>query len=99
MSVVVHDSGDRKFPHSSLEVLMSFEEKPGDHCSFCGKTRSEVKALVAAAEPGVFICENDILLVLDIAIHEGAFSEADITPRLTSVITKQHQVAVPASSE
>ncbi|HWO92543.1 MAG TPA: ClpX C4-type zinc finger protein, partial [Methylomirabilota bacterium] len=35
-----------------------------EHCSFCGKSRDEVKKLVAG--PGVFICDRCVLLCAEI---------------------------------
>ena len=44
------------------------------HCSFCGKSQSEVKKIIAG--PTVFICNECILLCLDIVKEDGKKSPA-----------------------
>jgi len=48
-------------------------------CSFCGKSHSEVKKLVAG--PGVYICDNCILLCKNVLDRELALQEQKRQPR------------------
>lgn len=52
--------------HSSKNTL---------YCTFCGKSQHEVKKLIAG--PSVFICNECVVLCLDIIIDEG-FTQEDI---------------------
>ncbi len=51
-----------------------------NHCSFCGKSQSEVKSLVAG--PGVFICNECIALCSEM-FNETLYDDDDYTEKLT----------------
>jgi ATP-dependent Clp protease ATP-binding subunit ClpX len=40
-------------------------------CSFCGKTKSQVRLLIAAGTAGVFICDQCVDLCCEILEEEG----------------------------
>lgn len=51
-----------------------------NHCSFCGKSQSEVKSLVAG--PGVFICNECIALCSEM-FNETLYDDGEFTDTLT----------------
>src|SRR6478735_3755937 len=50
-------------------------------CSFCGKSHSEVKKLVAG--PGVYICDNCIILCKNVLDRELHLAEVKKQPKFT----------------
>jgi len=50
-------------------------------CSFCGKSHAEVKKLVAG--PGVYICDNCIILCKNVLDREAQLQEQKRQPRFT----------------
>lgn len=52
-------------------------------CSFCGKSHSEVKKLVAG--PGVYICDNCIILCKNVLDRETQLQEQKKQPRFTAL--------------
>ena len=50
------------------------------YCSFCGKSQSEVRHIVAG--PTVYICDGCILLSLDILIEGGVMHPDDLHGRI-----------------
>ena len=60
-------------------------------CSFCGKTHSEVKKLIAG--PGVYICDNCVLLcknVLDRELATEAKKTAGPSPSVPKPLEIRH---------
>jgi ATP-dependent Clp protease ATP-binding subunit ClpX len=49
-------------------------------CSFCGKSHAEVKKLIAG--PGVYICDNCVLLCKQVLDKEFAIQNRKATPRI-----------------
>jgi ATP-dependent Clp protease ATP-binding subunit ClpX len=56
---------------------------PTSSCSFCGKSQNEVRKLIAG--PGVFICDNCILLCKNVLDTEAAMQARKARPALTRV--------------
>jgi ATP-dependent protease Clp ATPase subunit len=42
-------------------------------CSFCGKTKPQVRILIAAGDDVVFICDRCVYLCCEILEEEGIF--------------------------
>lgn len=51
------------------EVRMEVEERVL-HCSFCGKSQKQVKKIIAG--PGVFICDECVMLCTEIITEAGS---------------------------
>ena len=62
---------ERRIPEETkwLEEVPLSELKDTDCCSFCAKTRKEVKHLVSGPTQNVFICGECNQLVTDIISH------------------------------
>lgn len=54
-----------------LEALVRAESEPVLHCSFCGKSQHKVARLVAG--PTTFICNECIVLCVEICIDPDGF--------------------------
>ena len=61
-------------------------------CSFCGKGKDEVRKLVAG--PGVFICDQCVLLCNEVLQSEGQHSQLSIGPdsEVTEVLLEELRI-------
>ncbi len=68
------------------------------YCSFCGKSQHDVKKLIAG--PTVFICDECVLLCMDIIIDDEKFTLKDaLTELFTLMDTRPARRARRAESE
>lgn len=60
------------------------------YCSFCGKSQHEVKKLIAG--PTVFICDECVVLCLDIVVESG-YRPAITLNDATKNVMREHAIA------
>lgn len=51
--------------------------RPKLYCSFCGKSQDEVKKLIAG--PTVFICDECVILCVEIIVEDGFVTPSSLT--------------------
>ncbi len=61
------------------------------YCSFCGKSQHEVKKLIAG--PTVFICDECIILCLDIVIEDGKISIPERVAKQAHALRREQAAA------
>ncbi len=60
------------------------------HCSFCGKTQSQVKRLVAG--PGVYICNECIELCQSVLDDDMGYRKPRVSEKIEITIPKPHEI-------